>query len=252
METFTFGSSSDGSLSAPGMVFGCGFDNGGTFEEAASGIIGLGHGPLSIVMQYRKAKFSYCLVAEENETSKINFGENAVVSGEGVASTPMVKDDDTSSYVLRLESIKVGNTSVANDKTKIPSGTRPNYPIDIIIDTGTTLTILPPDFYQAMENELVKAINKKTTPDPTKWLSLCYSDVNIDDVPTLTFQFTGIELELPSSNTFVRTGDNLICLAIVPDTLPPIFGNLSQRNFLIGYDLENNQISFKPTDCGKQ
>ena len=30
-----------------------------------------------------------------------------------------------------------------------------------------------------------------------------------------------------------------------------IFGNLSQRNMLDGYDLANRKVSFKPTDCTK-
>lgn len=130
METFTFGSSSGRALSAPNTVFGCGFDNDGTFNETASGIIGLGGGALSIVTQYSDAingKFSYCLVAEEDKTSKINFGENAVVSGEGVVSTPIMKKEVDTFYYLTLESIKVGNTTVAYKKTKLPSGTASTY-----------------------------------------------------------------------------------------------------------------------------
>lgn len=30
-----------------------------------------------------------------------------------------------------------------------------------------------------------------------------------------------------------------------------LFGNLLQRNVLVGYDLVKNEVSFKPTDCSK-
>ncbi|KAI8542275.1 hypothetical protein RHMOL_Rhmol08G0126400 [Rhododendron molle] len=258
VETFTFGSSTGRALSVPKTVLGCGHSNSGTFNETASGIIGLGGGPLSIVTQLREAingKFSYCLVGlESNSTSKISFGEDAVVSGEGVVSTPIVKKEVDTFYYLTLESITVGNKSLAY-KTKHPSDTDPAYSGEegnIIIDSGTTLTFLPADLYEAMENELVKVINKETTPDPQQSLSLCYgSDSNVVDLPALTFNFKGAEVVLPPSSSFIQNGD-LICLAMVPNNEFAIFGNLSQVNLLIGYDLENNVLSFRPTDCGKQ
>ena len=79
-------------VTIPKIVFGCGHNNDGTFGEARSGIIGLGGGPLSLVSQLNKSiggKFSYCLVLTKNSnvTSKINFGSNGLVSGNGVVST---------------------------------------------------------------------------------------------------------------------------------------------------------------------
>lgn len=64
-ETFSFDSTSGRSVSIPKIVFGCGFENSGTFNETSSGIVGLGGGQLSIVRQLGKqigGKFSYCLV----------------------------------------------------------------------------------------------------------------------------------------------------------------------------------------------
>ncbi|XP_058228529.1 aspartic proteinase CDR1-like [Rhododendron vialii] len=257
VETFTFASSSGQALSFPTKVFGCGFSNAGTFNESASGIIGLGGGPLSIVRQLSKVingKFSYCLVdLESSSTSKIKFGEDAVVSGKGVVSTPIVKKEIDTFYYLTLESISVGNKRLAH-KTKLPSETGSTFKGEegnIIIDSGTTLTFLPVDLYETMEDELVKAINKKYTADPQRFFSLCYSDTSIVP-PALTFNFKGgAKVVLPPSSTFVLNGD-LLCLAMVPTNDLAIFGNLSQMNFLIGYDLEKSVLSFKPTDCLKQ
>ncbi|KAG5589184.1 hypothetical protein H5410_039698 [Solanum commersonii] len=88
IETFTFASSSGKHVSIPNIVFGCGHDNGGSFTNVTSGIIGLGGGNVSIVNQMHheiKGKFTYCLIPLEllldssNATSHINFGDNVIV-----------------------------------------------------------------------------------------------------------------------------------------------------------------------------
>ena len=85
------------------MVFGCGHDSDVTFNNIATGVIGLGTGPLSLVNQFTNTingKFSYCLTGfdAKNSRSKINLGDNAVVSGSRVMSTPII-------HKKRLESL---------------------------------------------------------------------------------------------------------------------------------------------------
>ena len=92
VETLTIGSTTSHQATIPKIVFGCGHNNYGTFGEAGSGIIGLRGGPLSLVSQLNKSIggiFFFCLVPTENSnvTSKINFGSNDLVSGNGVVST---------------------------------------------------------------------------------------------------------------------------------------------------------------------
>ncbi|CAN7006962.1 unnamed protein product [Brassica rapa subsp. trilocularis] len=50
-ETISVGTASGSPVSFPGTVFGCGYNNGGTFDETGSGIIGLGGGEISLVSQ---------------------------------------------------------------------------------------------------------------------------------------------------------------------------------------------------------
>lgn len=61
-ETFTVGTSG-GEVD---IVFGCGYNNSGSFNENDMGIVGLGGGPLSLVSQigaiYGGRRFSQCLV----------------------------------------------------------------------------------------------------------------------------------------------------------------------------------------------
>ncbi|KAI7991022.1 Aspartic proteinase CDR1 [Camellia lanceoleosa] len=254
-ETFTFESSTDGrAVPIPIMVFGCGHDDEGTFNETDTGIVGLGGGKLSFVSQLRHSihgKFSYCLPPLDSSLSKTKliFGDNAVVSGVGVVSTPITKKSTDTFYYLTLEGIKVGNKSLTYTT---PSKANLVDQGNIIIDSGTTLTLLPSELYEKLESELIEVITGNRTSDPLGLFSLCYSNtIDITKLPTITFKFTGTDRELPLLITFLQNGNGPVCLAFVPTDELPIFGNLSQMNLLIGYDIVKSVISFKPTDCTK-
>ncbi|KAL2939901.1 Aspartic proteinase CDR1 [Bienertia sinuspersici] len=244
--------------SFPELLFGCGHDNGGSFNENGSGLIGLGGGPLSLVAQIKPTiggKFSYCLTPffKTSLVGKISFGPEASVSGSGVVSTPLVKKKPPTFYFLTLESIKVGNTNFLYKTSSNSSTTSTKYTQEgnIIIDSGTTLTLLPQEFYQQIESELKKKIKAKQVNDPEGTMSLCYK-INEDiDAPIITVRFAGAELELKPENTFVRVQEDMVCFAMIPAKEVAIFGNLAQMDFHVGYDLEEGKVSFKPTNCSQ-
>ncbi|KAG5589171.1 hypothetical protein H5410_039685 [Solanum commersonii] len=213
-------------------------------------------GKTSIVNQINqeiKGKFSYCLIPFESSltnssiTSHINFGDTVVVSGPGVVSTPLIRIQTF--YTLSLESISIGNKTLpfksSNFSSIPPQG-------NIIIDSGTTLTLVPVDFYAELEKTLVDSINATRKLDPSKSYRLCYTSENgTIDVPKIVVHFTNADLELPPTNTFVQVAEGLVCFTMVPDEEVSILGNLAQMNFLIGFDLVANKVSFLPTDCTK-
>ncbi|KAE9454447.1 hypothetical protein C3L33_13649, partial [Rhododendron williamsianum] len=208
-DTFTFGSSSGRPVSVGKIVFGCGHNNGGTYNAPPPG-----------------------------------FGDKAVVSGPGVVSTPFVFKGKFNYYYLTLESIIVGNKRLGYE-TKMPPDTRSGSlggEGNIIIDSGTVLTFLPSGIFANLESQLGKVIKGKPMKDPGGVFKLCYRDDNIDHYPSLTFKFKGAEVELPALITFFQVG-KLLCLAMAPTDDVAVFGNLSQENFLIGYDLVKKQIS---------
>ncbi|KAH0644310.1 hypothetical protein KY284_032194 [Solanum tuberosum] len=233
IETFRFASSSGKHVSIPNIVFGCGHDNSGTFTNATSGIIGLGGGNASIVNQMHheiKGKFSYCLIPlkllldSSNATSHINYGGNAVVSG---------PDVEFKSSPISLPGYDRGN---------------------IIIDSGTTLTYVPDVFYLNLESLLMHSINATRKDGTYGGLDLCYesNENGTIDVPKIVAHFTNADLELSTSNIFTQMEEGIVCLTIVPGgNQISILGNLAQANFLIGFDLKANKMSFKPTDCTK-
>ncbi|XP_077209907.1 aspartic proteinase CDR1-like [Tasmannia lanceolata] len=243
-ETLTFDSTSGRSVQIPKVSFGCGHHDDGTFDGNGDGLVGLGGGPLSLVSQLGSSidgKFSYCLVplTETSATSVLNFGDHAVLSGKGVVSTPLISEEIDTFYGLTLEEITVGNTSV---KFPVESG-------NIIIDSGTTLTILLTSVFEVLESAVKDSVNAQPIDDPNGIFSLCYG--TDAEFPSMTYAFTGAELLLAPLNMFVEVAEGVVCFAVLPDDDFSIYGNLAQMNFKVGYDLVEKTVSFVPTDCTK-
>ncbi|KAG1355446.1 aspartic proteinase CDR1-like [Cocos nucifera] len=244
-ETFTFRAAGNRSVKIPKVTFGCSHDSQGTFDNSSAGIVGLGTGNLSLVSQLGSVidkKFSYCFVphTETSVSSKISFGANAVVSGRNVVSTPLLGQLETL-YTVSLQSLTVDNDSI------------PVNSFAVIIDSGTTLTILDPTLVQSLEQKLTKIIHLPRVQDPEGTFSLCFnvSKNPKEQFPDITFLFDGAALTLSSLNTFVRYDENTVCLAIVAQDDLGVIGNIAQQNFHIGYDLDNQRLSFAPADCTK-
>ncbi|KAL3739115.1 hypothetical protein ACJRO7_020506 [Eucalyptus globulus] len=243
-ETFTIGSTSGRPVSFPKVIFGCGHRNNGNFDPHQSGIIGLGGGSASLISQMGNAtggKFSHCLVPHSSNhqaSSKLNFGANAVVAGPGVTF-----------YYLTLEAVSVGETRIeytsGNTSTSVEEG-------NIVIDSGTTLTLLPQEFYTKIEAAVVKSVKLPRVRDPSHVFNLCYKaekDTGIG-APTVTFHFKGADVRLNPANSFFRIADDIICFTVQATPVQlNIYGNLAQSNYLIGYDIQNMKLSFKPVDC---
>ncbi|KDO42750.1 hypothetical protein CISIN_1g014537mg [Citrus sinensis] len=89
--------------------------------------------------------------------------------------------------------------------------------------------------------------------DPTGSLELCYSFNSLSQVPEVTIHFRGADVKLSRSNFFVKVSEDIVCSVFKGITNSvPIYGNIMQTNFLVGYDIEQQTVSFKPTDCTKQ
>ncbi|KAF7836462.1 aspartic proteinase CDR1-like [Senna tora] len=261
MDTIRLGSTGGRTVAFRNSVFGCGHDNEGTFTAETSGIVGLGRGAISLVSQMGSSiegKFSYCLVPifSEKNTSKLNFGQNAVVSGRGTVSTPMVSKRPPSFYYLTLEGMSVGNKKLhyTNSVNYSVSGRKVVEEGNIIIDSGTTLTLLEVDFYSKLEAEVASHIKLKRVRDPGQFLSLCYASKTqfLEEAPIITAHFKGANVWLYPRNTFVKVADDVSCFAFrAVGRGGAIFGNLAQMNYLVGYDLQKNVVSFKAADCTK-
>jgi hypothetical protein len=147
-----------------------------------------------------------------------------------------------------LESFSVGNKRV----DFVGSFSGESEEGNIIIDSGTTLTLLAPDVYNNLESAVIEQVKLDRVDDPNQEFSLCYSVKSDEyDFPLITAHFKGADVELHSINTFVAVADGVVCFAFASSQSLSIFGNVAQQNFLVGYDINKKTVSFKPTDCSK-
>ncbi|XP_022719923.1 aspartic proteinase CDR1-like [Durio zibethinus] len=249
-DTVTLASTTGRPVALPKTVIGCGHNNDGTFNEKTSGIIGLGGGDVSLISQLGTTiagKFSYCLlpISQTGKSSKMNFGSNAIVSGNGVVSTPLTKKEPDTFYFLTLEAVSVGS-----ERIKFTGSVFGSDDGNIIIDSGTTLTLVPEEFYSQLESAVSSQINATRVQGP-EGLSLCYDAQTDFAVPDITVHFTNADVNLLPLNTFVLVSDAVACFTFSSNQDFAIYGNLAQMNFLVGYDTEKQTVSFKPTDCSK-
>jgi hypothetical protein len=259
METLTLDFTSDISVSFPNILIGCRHNNNLPYinTDHGSGIIGFGLGPTSLINQLGSligGKFSYCLNSafDPNLSSKLNFGDAAIVSGDNVVSTPIVRPTSGKpTYYITLEAFSVGNKRIKykgfkREGTNIPTKT-------IVIDSGTVGTFLPHKFYTKLESVVAKAVKLERVQDHTSGSNLCYNTTSKrSNFPVIIAHFRGADVKLDSKGTFFPIKEGIECFAFRPSYYGnAIFGNLAQNNFLVGYDLKNNIISFKPTDCTK-
>ncbi|MED6133861.1 hypothetical protein PIB30_032210 [Stylosanthes scabra] len=241
-----------GYVTFPNSIFGCGHNNSVTFNSTkkATGLVGLGAGPLSLVSQLGDQighKFSYCLVPSgSNYTSKLKFGDDAIISGNGVVSTPLAINSSTPTYYnVNLEGISVGNNTIQSNQNAS----------NIILDSGTTLTYLDPSMFNDIVTLVTQSSAIEVVKDPPKPFGFCgrFQGSSVE-VPIFVFHFSGANVSLPIENMYTVVDENLVCLLLLPNTEligVSIFGNLAQVNFQVEYDLQGNKVSFSPADCTK-
>ncbi|KAK4253532.1 hypothetical protein QN277_010193 [Acacia crassicarpa] len=232
----------------PKTVFGCGHNNHGLYNMNNAGLVGLGQGTLSLVSQMGNVgrKFSYCLPPYNPKiTTKLRFGEDATISENGLVSTPLIASSDSKTYYyLNLEGITVGQ-----QKVSLTSQSNGN----IIIDSGTTLTLLPSSFYDQVEALVKQAVGADQFIVQINNHKLCYKNVNsIQNFPNFEVHFTGANLSLKPRNFFRMISNDVMCFAMLPTEGQPIYGNVAQINFEVEYDLDQKKVSFAPVDCTKQ
>ncbi|XP_027356850.1 aspartic proteinase CDR1-like [Abrus precatorius] len=257
VDTFTLKSTSGNLMQFPRTVIGCGHDNLAAFGEEISGVVSFGRGPTSLVSQLDSligGKFSYCLApafSHPNSSSIIKFGNDAVVSGEGTVSTPIYQKDPKASYFVHIEAFSVGKERIELGNSTLGSSGDGNA----IIGTQEVETYFPNDVYSKLASAVKRVVKSKRVRIRDKPSILCYdSGSKPPQVPIITLHFKGADIQLNALNTFAPVAKRIYCLAftnICHKKPYAILGSLVQQNFLVGFDLPKNIVSFKPKDCAK-
>ncbi|XP_054813520.1 aspartic proteinase CDR1-like [Prosopis cineraria] len=125
---------------------------------------------------------------------------------------------------------------------------------NIVIDSGTTLTMLPSSFYDQVEALVKQAIGSDQFIEQINPFKLCYTNANsIKNFPNFEVHFTGSNLSLKPQNFFLF-GDDIMCFAILPTDSNgmSIYGNVAQVDFEVEYDLGKKKVSFAPAGCANK
>ncbi|XP_050879971.1 aspartic proteinase CDR1-like [Lathyrus oleraceus] len=264
LETLTLNSTFGSIVSFPKIMIGCGHNNIMTGENKGPsyGVIGFGKGPTSFIKQLESVidgKFSHCLIdnvyyQNSNLSSKLNFGDAAIVSGDHVVSSPMIKmigNNQKDYYYLNLKAFSVGNKRVKYKGFKNKGVNASTH--SILVDSGTPLTILPRHFYHRLESAVKKVVKLERFQDDTGNYKLCYKTTSQQsNFPVLTAHFSGADVKLDSNGVFFSIYEGVKCFAFHPSKHDlGLLGHKAMINYLVQYDLKKNIISFKPTDCSK-
>ncbi|XP_059071343.1 aspartic proteinase nepenthesin-1-like [Cryptomeria japonica] len=170
----------------------------------------------------------------------------------GAKTLPLIK----SSIIPTFWYIPITGITLNGKALDIPPGTfdlQSDGSGGMIIDSGTTVTILDQVAYSPLKEAIQSAIDLTPVDGSSTGLDLCYHTSSAHlTLPTLVFNFKGgVYYEFPADNFFIQASENLLCLAMLgePSGNPSIFGNIQQQNFHILYNNAQNTLSFKPTKC---
>ncbi|KAF6140402.1 hypothetical protein GIB67_013171 [Kingdonia uniflora] len=273
------------SLSMPHFTFGCAHT---TLGEPI-GVAGFGRGLLSLPAQLMNLspqlgnRFSYCLIAHSFDVSRMHrpspliLGRNLLSNdkreenlgnvGEGFIYTPMLDNPKHPYYYcVGLEAISVGNKRIPAPKNM--KRVYKNGNGGMVVDSGTTFTMLPTKLYEDVVTEFSRRVDRvyerATTVEEQTGLSPCYyydgSVSKIGKVPKVVLHFNGnASVVLPRRNYFYGFMESenrkAGCLMVMNggDDMGPgpagLLGNYQQQGFEVVYDLEKERVGFARKQC---
>ncbi|RHN53032.1 putative nepenthesin [Medicago truncatula] len=113
-------------------------------------------------------------------------------------------------YFLTLEAFSVGNNRI-----EYGEGTNVSMK-NIVIDSGTPLTMLPPPFHSKLESYVAKEVKLPCVEPPDHRLSLCYNTTgNQSNFPVITAHFSGADVKLNSNSTFFPIEEGIMCFSFL-------------------------------------
>lgn len=295
-DTFEIPMSEPPALVVKNFTFGCAHEALGE----PIGVAGFGRGALSLPAQLAQfsphlgSQFSYCLVSHSFDTDRIRqpspliLGRVDSVNGENKqkrVGNPVADDFVYTSmlenvkhpyyYYVGLEAITVGNRRIPAPESMKKIDRKGNG--GMVVDSGTTYTMLPEGFYNMIVLEFGKRLNSgykraRVIEDRTG-LSPCYyiTQPGINKgtdktVPQLVLHFGGnSSVIMPRRNyfyEFMDGGDNdkvkrrAGCMTLMnggyfPDSGGPagLLGNYQQQGLEVVYDLLKKRVGFARRKC---
>ncbi|KNA13522.1 hypothetical protein SOVF_116260 [Spinacia oleracea] len=266
------------------FTFGCAHS---TLGEPI-GVAGFGRGSLSLPAQLANLspelgnQFSYCLVSHSFDSTKLRhpspliLGKYKATQFEEVSHfiyTPLLDNPKHPYfYSVGLEAISVGNRRIPAPENLRSVDGQGNG--GIVVDSGTTYTMLPTGLYRSvaaeLESRVGKVFKRATETESTTGLTPCFylhggkGSLGMV-VPTLAFHFgRNSSVLLPKRNYFYefmdggdkgKKGRKVGCFMMmdggdeVESGPGATLGNYQQQGFEVVYDLAERRVGFARRKC---
>lgn len=239
-----------GSASVDNIAIGCGHNNEGLFIGAA-GLLGLGGGSLSLPSQINASTFSYCLVDRDSDSASTLVFDSSLPPN--AVTAPLLRNHELDTfYYLGLTGISVGGDLLPISESAFKIDESGNG--GIIVDSGTAVTRLQTETYNALRDAFVRETRALAPTDGVALFDTCYdfSSRSSVEVPTVSFHFPEEKvLPLPAKNYLIPVDSNgTFCFAFAPTSSSlSIIGNVQQQGTRVSFDIRNSLIGFTPDKC---
>ncbi|KAJ6673869.1 ASPARTYL PROTEASE FAMILY PROTEIN putative-RELATED [Salix viminalis] len=181
-----------------------------------------------------------------SSTGFLTFGGSASKNSKF---TPLSTISASSSfYGLDFTGISVGGTKLAISASVFSTA-------GAIIDSGTTITWLPPAAYSELRASFRNLMSNYPLTSALGTLDTCYdfSSYSTISVPKIGFFFSsGIEVDIDVSGVFFASSISQVCLAFAGNSDAAdllIFGNVQQKTLEVFYDGSAGKVGFAPGGC---
>ncbi|CAJ1971900.1 unnamed protein product [Sphenostylis stenocarpa] len=252
----------NGSVARPKIAFGCGYDqkySGSTAPPSTAGVLGLGNGRASILIQLHSLGLIRNVVGHCLSTGGggfLFFGDDPIPSS-GIFWTSMLPSSSEKHYSSGPAEL-LFNGNPTNVKG-----------LELIFDSGSSYTYFNSIAYQDIVNLVTNDLKGKQLTreagDPS--LPICWkgpkSFKSISDVKKyfkpLALSFTktkNVQMDLPPEAYLIITKHGNVCLGILDGTEVGlenlnIIGDISLQDKMVIYDNEKQQIGWVSSNCDR-
>jgi hypothetical protein len=133
-------------------------------------------------------------------------------------------------FYVTLTSITLSTSSSATPSPMYPSGA---FPVNAVLDSGTSFMVFPSDIYQTVLNTF--HAESVSSPDA---LPVVNCNMPLDTSVSLNFYFSDVEIQVPY-NEFILESSTGVCYLAIQESLTvcAVLGDAFLRSAYVVYDL---------------
>ncbi|RVW15891.1 Aspartic proteinase nepenthesin-2 [Vitis vinifera] len=219
------------------------------------------------LLSYEKVAFT-SHYSDEDKTAQVGFGcglQNLISSrravtagvlglGPGQVSLVSQLSAIAEFYYVNLLGIGLGVEEPRLDINSSSFERKPDGSGGVIIDSGSTLSIFPPEVYEVVRNAVVDKLKKGYNISPLTSSPDCFEgkiERDLKFFPTMVLYLESTGILNDRWSIFLQRYDELFCLGFTSGEGLSIIGTLAQQSYKFGYNLELSTLSIESNpDCG--